>query len=185
MTIVTSSRLRLRTSSLAALASVPLLVLGLAACSPASPGADSASGSGAKSDSQVASDALAWDVANAQCMRGEGIDVPDPSSDGTSQGLKLGDGVDMDALGRASEKCTAEVTADLGPRPVTTSEKKAQQEGAAEVRGTNECLREKGFDVSDPVAGGSGASGGLENVPDEALAACGVSGGGAGVTVER
>lgn len=184
MTTITSSRLR-TPSSLAALASVPLLVLGLAACSPASSGADSASGSGAKSDSQVASDALAWDVANAQCMRGEGIDVPDPSSDGTSRGLNLGDGVDMDALGRASEKCAVEVTADLGPRPVTASEKKAQQEGAAEMRKTNECLREKGFDVSDPVAGGSGVSGGLENVPDEALAACGVSGGGAGVTVER
>jgi hypothetical protein len=175
-------RLRLRTSSLA---SVPLLVLGLAACSPSSSGADSASGSGAKSDSQVAGDALAWDVANAQCMRGEGIDVPDPSSDGTSRGLKVGDGVDMDALGRASEKCTAEVTADLGPRPVTASEKEAQQESAAEARKTNECLREKGFAVSDPVAGGSGVSTGLENVPDDALEACGVSGGGAGVTVER
>ena len=178
-------RPRLRTSSLAALASVPLLVLGLAACSPASSGSDSASGSGVKSDSQVASDALAWDVANAQCMRDAGFDVPDPSSDGTSQGLKVGDGVDMDALGRASEKCTAEVTGDLGPRPVSSSEEKARQEGAAEVLEANECLREKGFDVSDPVPGGSGVSKGLENVPDADLKACGVATGSAGVVVER
>jgi len=184
MTTSSPPRPRLRTSSLAALASVPLLVLGLAACSPGSSGSDSASGSGAKSDSQVASDALAWDVANAQCMRGEGIDVPDPSSDGTSRGLKVGDGIDMDALGRASEKCAAEVTADLGPRPVSASEKKAQEDRREETRKTTACLREKGFDVSDPTDG-SYIPEGLADVPGEALEACGMAGGSGSVTVER
>jgi len=181
-TTTTTCRPRRRTSSLAALASVPLLVLGLAACSPSSSGSGSGSGSGVKSDSQVASDALAWDVANAQCMRAAGFDVPDPSSDGTSQGLKVGD--DMDALGRASEKCTAEVTDDLGPRPVSASEKKAQEDHREETRKTTACLREKGFDVSDPTDG-SYIPEGLADVPDEALQACGMAGGGGAVTVER
>jgi len=181
LTTTTALRPRLRASSLAALASVPLLVLGLAACSSAED--DSASGSGVKTDSQIASDALAWDVANAECLRGEGFDVPDPSADGSRPGMSAD--IDLDAFATASGKCDAKVQGDLGPRPVTASEKKAQQEGEAEVRKTNECLRGKGFDVTDPGAGGSGASGGLESVPDDALKACGVEGGGNSVVVER
>lgn len=184
-TATTSLRPRLWTSSLAALASVPLLVLGLAACSPESSEKDTGAGSEVKSDSRVASDALAWDVANAKCMRAAGFDVPDPSSDGKRQGLPVGDGVDTDALVRAADNCDAEVTDDLGPRPVTASEKKARQEGEAKVRESNDCLREKGYDVSDPAPGGSGVTKGLEDVPDEALKACGVEGGSAGVVVER
>ena len=179
----TTLRPRFRASSLAALASVPLLVLGLAACSPASSEEDS--GSGVKSDSQIASDALAWDVASAQCMRDAGFDVPDPSSDGTKQSPNFDDDTDVEAFARASDECQAKVQGDLGPRPVTAAEKGAQQEGADATRKINECLREKGFDVSDPVAGGSGVTKGLEKVPDEALEACGLAGGGGAVTVER
>jgi len=173
----TALRPRLRASSIAALASVPLLVLGLAACSPAKDG----SGSTVKSESQIESDALAWDVAYAQCLRGQGIDAPDPSSDGNRQALKVDD---ADALERASGTCSTKVTGELGPRPVSAFEKKAQQEGRDEMRKTSECLREKGYDVSDPTDG-SYILDGLENVPDEALEACGVAGGGAAVTVEK
>ena len=181
MISTTSSRPRPRPrrTSAAALAAVPLLVLGLAACSAGS------SGSAVKSDSEIAGDAVAWDVAYATCMRGEGVDVPDPSPDGTKTAPNFADDLDTEAFERANETCEAEVQRDLGPRPVSAAEKSAEQEAAAEMQETNDCLRAKGFDVSDPSAGGTGVTRGLETVPDEALRACGVDGGGNGAVVER
>ena len=61
-----------RTSrALFALAAVPLLVVALAACTSG----DGDATPDVKSDSQISSDAQRWNVANASCLREEGIDV--------------------------------------------------------------------------------------------------------------
>jgi hypothetical protein len=165
------------TSTLIALAAVPLLVVGLAACSSG----DGAAGSpGVKSDSQVEDDALAWDVANASCLRSEGLDVEDPGADDGMRAPLTGD---MDAVMAAAEKCEEKTNDDLGPRPVTSSEKKSSKEREAEMRETAKCLREKGYEVPDPAADGSADAGG-EVLPADVLEECGGAVGGSSV-VER
>ena len=165
--------------ALFALTAVPLLVVGLAGC--AGDGGGGASPQ-VKSDSQVADDALAWDVANAGCLRGEGLDVEDPSGDGGPRAALPMDG-DPEVMAAAYEKCTEKTNADLGPRPQTAAEQKRGEEAEAAMRETAECLREKGYDVPDPSAGGGGYAGG-ETIPDDVAKACGGAVGGS-VTVER
>jgi hypothetical protein len=53
------------------LVTLPLLVVALSACSSGGPGASPAT----ESESQLVADAKAWDVAHAQCLRVEGIDI--------------------------------------------------------------------------------------------------------------
>ena len=169
-----------RTSrALFALAAVPFLVAGLAACT--SGGDDAAPG--VKSDSQIASDAQKWDVANATCLRGEGIDMPDPSADGMQQGIPMTG--DMDAMAASMDKCQKKVTEELGPRPVTAQEKKSMKEYEDSARESAKCLREKGYDVADPSQGGSGLGNGAEAVPTEVLDACGGSAGNGAATVQK
>ncbi|WP_209559341.1 hypothetical protein [Frigoribacterium sp. PvP032] len=170
-----STRLR---PTLFALAAVPLLVVGLAGCS----GGEGGASPQVKSDSQVADDALAWDVANAGCLRGEGLDVQDPTADGLTKGA-IPMGADPEVTSAAMEKCQEETNADLGPRPQSAAEEKSNEEAEAAMRETAECLREKGYDVSDPSADGAGSSDG-ETIPDDVAKACGGAVGGS-VTVER
>ncbi|ROP75240.1 MULTISPECIES: hypothetical protein [unclassified Frigoribacterium] len=169
-----------RTSrALFALAAVPLLVVALAACTSG----DGDATPDVKSDSQVSSDAQKWDVANASCLRSEGIDMPDPSADGMKQGIPMTG--DMDAMTASIDKCEKKVTDELGPRPVTAQEKKLQKEFEEQARESAKCLREKGYDVADPSEGGSGLGNGAEDVPDDVLEACGGAAGNGSVTVQK
>lgn len=169
-----------RTSrALFALAAAPLLVVALAACTSG----DGDATPDVKSDSQVSSDAQKWDVANASCLRSEGIDMPDPSADGMKQGIPMTG--DMDAMTASIDKCEKKVTDELGPRPVTAQEKKLQKEFEEQARESAKCLREKGYDVADPSEGGSGLGNGAEDVPDDVLEACGGAAGNGSVTVQK
>lgn len=169
-----------RTSrALFALAAVPLLVVALAACTSG----DGDATPDVKSDSQISSDAQRWNVANASCLREEGIDVPDPTADGMQKGFPAD--IDMDTLNAAFETCEEKVTDELGPRPVTAQEKKAQQEYEEQARESAKCLRDKGYDVADPSQGGSGLGNGAEDVPADVLEACGGTAGNGSTTVQK
>ena len=161
------------------LAAVPLLVVALAACT--SGGGDATPD--VESDSQIASDAQKWDVANASCLREEGIDVPDPTADGMQAGIPMTG--DMDAMAASMDTCQKEVTDELGPRPVTAQEKKSMKEFEEQARESAKCLRDKGYDVKDPSEGGSGLGNGAEDVPDDVLEACGGAAGNGSVTVQK
>jgi hypothetical protein len=108
-------------------------------------------------------------LAFAECLRENGLDVPDPEP-GQRGGFggfgALGEDVDEETVRAAMDACR-----DLAPtfdreRDLTPE----QQEQLLEL---TECLREQGIDVPDPGAGGfgggGGGGGGLGDVDREAL----------------
>ena len=128
------------------LVALPLLVVALASCS--SEGGGDAT-SAPKSESQLEADAKAWDVANAQCLRDEGIAVDDPS-EGGGVAIGIGDDLDVETFQAAAQTCQEEVSAELGDRPVTAAEEKAQGEYEEQLRESIACLRDKGYAAPDP-----------------------------------
>ncbi|WP_314102800.1 hypothetical protein [uncultured Frigoribacterium sp.] len=161
------------TKRAALLLALPLFAVALAGCSAGSDaGGDSST---PRSESQLAADAKAWDVANAQCLRDAGIDVGDPSeSGGTAVGV--GGDFDPEAFQAAARTCREEVSAELGERPVTAAEEKAQGEYEEQLRESNACLRDEGYDAPDPKEGDGGAmisEAPDQDIPDDVLEACG------------
>lgn len=140
-----------RRSSLAAMLAIPLLVMGLAACAPSTEGSpkETNSGGGGTSNSASASSRDEWAIDYAQCMRDQGIDVPDPEpgSGGLSAAVS-GDDVDQAAMQEASEKCMEE----LGDPPaMSPDEQKAVDEQMLKwAKDAAECYREHGYDMPDP-----------------------------------
>jgi hypothetical protein len=141
MTSITASR-RTRLGGLAAMLVVPVLLLGLAACAPAAEnGVDPGAESGANTMTQAE-----WQLKYAECMRAEGIDMPDPGAGGGV--VMQSGGVD---IGPADQKCKAE----LGDMPPASAEERdaADQESLEWGRGIADCYRENGFDMPDPKLG--------------------------------
>lgn len=88
-----------------------------------------------------------YQLAFADCMREHGIDVPDPSSDGSMQAPAIDD---MSAFTEASDACQKK----LGQPPVAAGEPtKSDEERLAEMVEMAECFREHGIEVPDPKAG--------------------------------
>jgi len=134
-----------RAKSLAALIAVPLLAFSLAACSPSNTGTDT--------NEPVAMSPQDWDLSYAECMRGEGIDVPDPDGDGRSATIPIDSDDERAALEAASKTCTEQ----LGERPASPAEdeKASTDEFLKFARQIAECYRENGYDVADPTADSS------------------------------
>lgn len=156
------------------LVALPLLVVAFTGCSSEGGGTSPTT----KSESQLAADAKTWDVAVAQCMRAEGLDFADPSDSG-GNAVEVGDDFDPDAFQAAAGKCQDEVTEELGERPVTAAGKKAQEDYEEQLRETNECLRDKGYDAPDPEEGDGGAmisEASDDEIPESVLEACGAFG---------
>jgi hypothetical protein len=157
-----------------ALAAVPLLVLGLAACSPG----DGDAASGVKSESELVAAAAKWDAALTSCLSSNGLDR-EPNEDGSTEAFSMDDG-----SAETLEKCSDEVSADLGPRPVSAAEKEQTKSGADAARKAAACLRDKGYDAPDPTSDGMATM--PSDVSDEDADACyGATGGGGAVTVEK
>lgn len=148
-----------RRSRLAALAAAPLLLIALAACSPQSSGGSGSTDTPAQGSTQ-------WRLDFAKCMRGEGIDVPDPGANGAVPASGPED--ETPERQTATKKCLAE----LGPQPVQNGGDGDQQIGQDQLQ-IAQCLREHGFDVADPAAGGSLVL--PENLTDDVAEACGVN----------
>ncbi|WP_155984675.1 hypothetical protein [Saccharomonospora piscinae] len=98
----------------------------------------------------------------AECVRDQGVDMPDPGEDG----IELRGG-DSDAMRKAMETCREELGAppapDGGP-PLSEDERYELQLEAAE------CFREHGIEVADPKPGQ--ASEAVPDAPADVLAEC-------------
>ncbi|NUS12732.1 MAG: hypothetical protein HOY69_15255 [Streptomyces sp.] len=150
---------------------VPVLLL--SGCS--SGGGSAQSGSGA---SGAASAAAGQDrgVKFAQCMRGEGIDMPDPKDGSGAQGLagvldKAMQGPDKQKVQDAVGACRRYL-----PAGSVDGGGKAQQKQLELAR----CLRRQGVDVPDPKPGQGLVmpKGGDTQKVDDALRQCVQAGGG-------
>ncbi|MBE1537619.1 hypothetical protein [Actinomadura algeriensis] len=79
----------------------------------------------------------------AQCMRENGVDVPDPGA-GESEGARLGEGVDRRRLEKALEKCRSSLQAGGVLPDLADPEVRDQYAKLAQ------CMREHGVDMPDP-----------------------------------
>ncbi|GAA0560469.1 hypothetical protein [Actinomadura livida] len=130
----------MRRQTLAALGLVPVLALGLPACGD---GRGSAAAAGAAGDQEKMREF-------AQCMRDNGVDMPDPSDDGRvtirksgGPGRGGGPGGD-DEIAAAQEKCR-HLMPNGGKPP------KMKPEDVAKLRAYAKCMREHGIaDFPDP-----------------------------------
>lgn len=139
--------------SLASAVALLLCSLAFAACG----GGDSGNGSesGSSSGNAVADDEAGLEF--AECMREEGVDVPDPQAGGGPIQGEGGPGfLDDPAAQEALEKCQEEL-GDVGPQNLSASEQQELEDAALEFA---ECMREQGVDVPDPQFG-EGPGGGF------------------------
>jgi hypothetical protein len=130
----------MRRHTLAALALVPLLALGSAACGG---GKDPVAKAAASRSSDL--DAMRK---FAQCMRQNGVDMPDPSDDGGRVRMKVNGKADMDKMKAAQEKCRH--FQPNGGKPI-----KPDPQRLAQMRAMAKCMREHGVDMPDPNDDGS------------------------------
>jgi hypothetical protein len=120
------------------------LVLGLSACGDdggsgvASVGAAKASASASPTGSLSPEDAQ---LKFAQCMRENGIDVPDP---GGKEPMRLGKGGDRDKLEAALDKCRQWLQA--GGKMPDLKDPKVRDQYVKFAQ----CMRENGVDLPDP-----------------------------------
>ena len=139
----------IRTSKLAAAAlAIPLLLTALTACGtddePSAAGGSDGGSGGGSSSTETFDD---YQLALAECLRDQGVDMPDPNEDG-SMDVQQGDG-----MLEAAETCRAELgepPANPGTGPVKSDEE--QRAEWIEIAG---CFRDKGYDTPDPGPGES------------------------------
>ncbi len=165
MSLLTSRRTR----SAAALFAIPALLVAFTACA-ANPGSGSGTGSGSSSGSgsgSSQSEREAWQLKFAQCMRDNGVDMPDPSG-ASMPGISL-DANNQDAVMAASATCEKKVGT---PPPFSPEE---QKQMAAETQKMMlkiaKCYRDSGFDVPDPKPGDSVSV--PAGAPDDVVQKCG------------
>jgi hypothetical protein len=131
----------MRRQKLAALAMVPVLAFGVTACG------GKGGGTGGKSTAKAASD-LDSMRKFAQCMRENGVDMPDPSADGHFQLKATGGKGGMDKMKAAETKCRHLMP--NGGKP-----QKPKPEQLAMMRAMAKCMRQHGLtNFPDPNADG-------------------------------
>lgn len=148
-----------------AAALVPIAVLGLAAC-----GSNEPHNGGTKQTQDAETTAFDWDVAFATCMRGQGIDYPDPEKGGGVSQIKVDDEA---AFGAAQKKCQTDIEKERGVRPVSESQRKKLDGYNKDNAETVDCLRKKGNEV-EVFDGGFRPKGGT--IPEADIEACSKTG---------
>ena len=122
-----------------AAALLALSAFGLAAC-----GGDTPSTAGSAESEDTARQA---ELRFARCMREEGIEMPDPSADGSRDFRVGGDsGISPEEFERASRAC--EKYRRGSSRPPTEEQ---QQEFREMALAHSRCMREHGVEMSDPI----------------------------------
>lgn len=130
-------------------------------------GTDDGGGAGAAAPLSDEEQAQAF----TQCMRDNGIDMPDPDPNGGGGLAQLrGSDIDREQLMAALEACRDLMPGDLAQR----RQDPAMQE---QLREFAQCMRDNGIDVPDPDPNGGFVIGGGEIDPDDpefqaALEAC-------------
>lgn len=129
---------RRKITTLASLAALGTLVIGVTACS------DAAGNDGKESPRSASADAvLAW----ARCMRAEGVDVPDPEigADGSVQFPRLS-GEDPSKREKAARKCRPLLSQGREDDVSEADIVEAQEKLLRYAR----CMRQKGIEMPDP-----------------------------------
>ncbi|MFG1997657.1 hypothetical protein ACGFNU_00750 [Spirillospora sp. NPDC048911] len=132
----------MRRQTLAALAMVPMLALCLPACG----------GNGGTANAQPSSkktDQLSAMRAFAKCMRDNGIDMPDPQTDG-SGGIKVEVRAEKAGKGDGPEKMKAAEAKCRHLQPNGGKPPKLSREEVAKMRAFAKCMREHGIEMPDP-----------------------------------
>ncbi|RFA07124.1 hypothetical protein B7R21_16845 [Subtercola boreus] len=126
-----------RTSALsAAIVAVPLLLVALVGCS--NPTAQTQ-----KSSPSASSSVEDYELAFADCMRGQGVDMPDPDDTDSSVAAN-----NDPAFGAAVQACITELGPGPGGSGTTTTDEQFQSDLLLAA-----CLRENGIEVPDPKPG--------------------------------
>lgn len=129
------------------LAAVLLCGLALSACGSDDDPAAAEPGSGDRREANQ--EAM---LAYAQCMRENGIDMPDPEPGQGGFRMRVPEGTSPDKVDAAEEQCREHLDA-IEPPDLTEEQQKEFQEAAlAHAR----CMREHGIDVPDPTFGEDG-----------------------------
>ena len=150
------------------------LVLGVAALGlvvGCGGGSDASSAGAGGSSSRSSSDSTQGQAQFAQCMRDQGVDIPDSAEGGARpQGQPPSGGLDSDAGRQAMQECRQYLQGAGGQPPASGS----QGAGSEFAR----CMRDEGVDLPEPQAGQTpapGSGGGLASDPavQAALTKCG------------
>jgi len=134
-----------RTPKLAAALAIPLLLVALSACGAADDAPDGGSSSGSGSDGTQTLSADDYQLAFASCMRDQGVEMPDPNSDGSIE-AQAGDG-----FMEAAQVCQEELGEP--PAPAGGGSSMSDEEQRAEWLEIAACFRDSGFEVPDPGPG--------------------------------
>lgn len=152
-----------RTTTLATLA-LSVITLGLAGCGAASgTGTDGVASLGGGTTTTAGTPAAGGAGGEsgddrfykfAQCMRGKGIDIPDPEPGGGPVKIGPGTGIDVDdpKFAEAQQACAKEV-GDLTPGGNDPARRQEFQDKALAFA---RCMRENGVDMPDPKFGEGG-----------------------------
>jgi hypothetical protein len=130
-----------------AVALLALSALGLAACGEDTPAA--AGSADAKDQMQQAQ------LKFAGCMREQGIDMPDPVTNGGKQVFKVGgdSGISRDKFEQASKACE-KYRKDIRPQLTEAEQQEFKEKALAHAR----CMREHGIDMPDPTFDAEGGA---------------------------
>jgi hypothetical protein len=136
-----------------AAAVVLLAGLALAACGEDDPAASPAAG-GDGGDGATQQERRDAAVAFAECMRENGVDMPDPQfdEDGGMQ-IRVPKGADPGAIEEAQQECQKHLAGARGGGQLSEAERAELQEQALAFA---ECMRENGVDFPDPQFGEGG-----------------------------
>jgi hypothetical protein len=120
-----------------------LAALGLAACG----GDDEPSASASSSSTSEEDEARDAQVKFAQCMRENGVDLPDPEPGEKGPRIRVGPGSDIDPeeFEAAAKECE-EFRSDIRPQ-LSEGEQEEFKQNALEFA---RCMRENGVDMPDP-----------------------------------
>jgi hypothetical protein len=126
--------------------------LGLAACGGGEEEAPASSSSSSSSSSSEDEQRREAGVKFAQCMREQGVDIPDPGTDG-GQRIQIGpdSGISREEFERASKECD-EYRRQMMPNLTEEEQEEFRQRALEWAR----CMRENGIDVPDPQVGEGG-----------------------------
>jgi len=142
----TEKTMRIRTAL-----AVTLIALSLTACAPAEDdGVATAGGDGADPSASATLSDDESALRFAQCMREQGIDMPDPDPDAEGFRVQLPAGVDPEAAKAATEACKQYMPGGGTPP-------KMDPEEIEKVRQYSQCMRDNGiedFPEPDPETGG-------------------------------
>ncbi|MEO6088028.1 MAG: hypothetical protein ABIQ18_33445 [Umezawaea sp.] len=157
------------TSTLAAVAAVPLLVTLLGACGAADTSPNPAASSSASTGKRSFESFDEFQLAFSGCMREHGVNMPDPGSDGS---IKIDGGGDPAAFESASNACREQL--GTPPAPKGGGKQKTDEEFLADQLKTAKCLREHGVDVPDPTVDSPMEI--PQNAPEDVLTTCAPNG---------